>query len=268
MHTTLIAAHELAALDGEELCIVDCRFDLADPDAGRREFEQGHIPGAIYAHLDDDLSGPVLRGRTGRHPLPAQGDFPSFLGRHRIAPFHQVVAYDDAGGVFAARLWWMMRWVGHYGVAVLDGGYDAWLDRMGADPRPTPPADGVRPVLTVSMEEVRGGGLHLLDARANDRFHGRNEAIDPKAGHIPGAINAPFEDNLGSDGRFLDQATLRQRFERLIGDDDRPVACYCGSGVSAAHSILAMVHAGLPEPALYGGSWSEWITDPGNPIET
>ena len=273
-YVTLITPRELAEavedapFDLGDVFIFDCRFDLADPAAGRRRYEQGHIAGAIYAHLDEDLSGPVESGRTGRHPLPERRAFPRFVARHNIAAYDQVVAYDDAGGVFAARLWWLMRSIGRFRVAVLDGGYQAWLERDGTDARRTAAATNGGPALVASMEDVGSGAMCLLDARAADRFHGRNETIDAKAGHIPGAISAPFEGNLGSDGRFLDQAALRQRFETLIGDDERPVACYCGSGVSAAHNVLAMVHAGLTQPALYPGSWSEWITDPANPIET
>ena len=268
MHTTLIGVGDLGELSSGDVRVFDCRFHLADPAAGRRRYEAGHIPGAVYAHLDDDLSGPVETGRTGRHPLPDRDAFRSFLRAHDIAPERQVVAYDDAGGSFAARLWWMTRWAGHGAVAVLDGGYAAWLD--GAEERCTPRQLAAASARSVTMHEVRDhvghGSCHVVDARASDRFHGRNETIDPKAGHIAGAINAPFQDNLGPDGKFLDQASLRRRFASLLGGAPKPALCYCGSGVTAAHNVLAMVHAGLPEPALYAGSWSEWITDPSNPV--
>ena len=270
MHTTLIGIGDLRGRKPGDVRVFDCRFDLADPAAGRKRYEAGHIPHAIYAHLDDDLSGPVVPGRTGRHPLPDRAAFRRFLRGHGVTPAHQVIAYDDAGGMYAARFWWMARWAGHAAVAVLDGGYAAWTD--GGDERHAPrelPAETAR---AVSMGDVRqhvdDGRWHLIDARANDRFHGRNETIDPKAGHIPGAVNAPFQDNVGADGRFLDAASLRRRFVSLFDDAVKPVACYCGSGVSAAHNVLAFVHAGLPEPALYPGSWSEWITDPSNPTAT
>ena len=271
MYTTLIGAEDLAALPSSDVRIFDCRFVLVDPHAGARGFEEGHIPGASYLHLDRDLSGAVEPGRTGRHPLPDQDTFRALLRSLGVDDDRQVVAYDDAGGMVAARLWWMVRWTGHQRVAVLDGGYQAWLARTGRnrDGQPTPAA-AIPPVsMPVVREHVDDGTWTLLDARANDRFHGRNETIDPKAGHIAGALNAPFQDNLADDGRFLEPASLRHRFETLLaGEGGKPVVCYCGSGVTAAHNVLAMVHAGLSEPALYPGSWSEWITDPGNPIET
>ncbi len=278
MFTTLIAAADLAALAPASVRLFDCRFDLGDPDAGEGRFAAGHIPGAVYLHLDRDLAGPVSPGRTGRHPLPERNAFRRTLRDSGVGPDTQVVAYDDAGGMFAARLWWMARWAGHAAVAVLDGGYQAWEAGLRGDadaprtpPPPTTPApSGPAPV---SMADVRAS-LHdrsrvLVDARAPDRFDGANETIDPRGGHIPGAVNAPFTDNLAADGRFAAPAALRRRFETLLADGvARPVVCYCGSGVTAAHNILAMVHAGLPEPGLYAGSWSEWITDSDNPVAT
>ena len=302
--TTLIGAQDLGAFPTSGVRIFDCRFDLGDPDAGGTRFKAGCIPGAIYLHLERDLSRPPIAGQTGRHPLPDAEAFRSALLAHGVQATSQVVAYDDTGGMFAARLWWMVRWAGHFKVAVLDGGYQAWLalgasrvqdvqtvsddgreatvghvakknsNALGlapaAQPSKLPDASGPVPV---SMRAVRSSveraAWTLLDARAADRFRGENETIDPVAGHIPGAFNAPFHDNLGADGKFLSRAALRHRFESLPATQTgKPVVCYCGSGVTAAHNILAMVHAGLPEPALYAGSWSEWITDPGNPIET
>ncbi|MYE81350.1 MAG: sulfurtransferase [Gammaproteobacteria bacterium] len=273
---TLIGAAELAALDPDSARVFDCRFDLADPDAGEARFTNAHIPGAVYLHLDRDLAGPVSPGRTGRHPLPDRDAFRERLRAHGVAEDSQVVAYDDAGGMFAARCWWMVRWAGHARVAVLDGGYHAWqamaAGTPGTMPASLPPPPEARPT-TVTMPELRSHVVErtwtLLDARAPDRFDGSNETIDPRGGHIPGARNAPFADNLTPDGRFADRASLRRRFESLLaGSEDRRTVCYCGSGVTAAHNILAMVHAGLSEPTLYPGSWSEWITDPDNPIET
>ncbi|MDE0421344.1 MAG: sulfurtransferase [Gammaproteobacteria bacterium] len=269
MYTTLIGATDLAELAADEVRIFDCRFDLADTQAGAKRFRDQHIPGAVYVHLDDDLSGTAVPGETGRHPLPDEMRFRALLREHGVGPDTQVVAYDDAGGMFAARLWWLVRWAGHAAVAVLDGGYRAWRQREGThDASDSSSAHGVPP--PVSMPQVRAhvesGTWTLLDARASDRFHGENETIDPVAGHIAGALNAPFQANLGIDGRFLDPTALKRRFEALLADEGgKPVVCYCGSGVTAAHNVLAMVHAGLPEPALYPGSWSEWITDPGNP---
>lgn len=250
----------------------DCRFDLADAEAGSRRYAEGHIPEAAYLHLNNDLSGPVEPGKTGRHPLPDQATFRAMLKAYGVEAQTQVVAYDDAGGMFAARLWWMVRWSGHRAVAVLDGGYQAWLECEGTH---TPSDSTAAPAgpSPVSMREVRehidAGTWTLLDARASDRFRGENETIDPVAGHIAGALNAPFQGNLDQDGRFLERAALKKRFDAVVGDGGgKPVVCYCGSGVTAAHNVLAMVHARMPEPALYPGSWSEWITDPDNPIAT
>ena len=269
-YTTLIGGADLAALPASEVRVFDCRFDLADQDAGGHRYAEGHIPGAVYLHLNIDLSGRVEPGRTGRHPLPGRAAFEALLTLHGVTGETQVVAYDDMGGMFAARLWWMVRWTGHRAVAVLDGGYQAWLEREGTHtPNATAAARPIPP--PVSMQHLRkhadAGTWTLVDARASDRFHGENETIDPVAGHIAGALNAPFQGNLGDDGRFLEPVALRRRFDSLLADGGgKPVVCYCGSGVTAAHNVLAMVHADMPEPALYPGSWSEWITDPGNPI--
>ncbi|MDE0192302.1 MAG: sulfurtransferase [Gammaproteobacteria bacterium] len=272
MYTTLIGAEDLAALPPSEVRVFDCRFDLADPDAGARRYTAGHIPGATYLHLNDDLSGPVEPGRTGRHPLPKRAAFAAALTEHGVTDEIQAVAYDDMGGMFAARLWWMVRWIGHRAVAVLDGGYQAWIRREGALTASDSTSASHVPA-PMSMHQVRehveAGTRTLLDARASDRFRGENETIDPVAGHIAGALNAPFQGNLGGDGRFLERAALKRRFDALLAaEGGKPVVCYCGSGVTAAHNVLAMVHAGMPEPALYPGSWSEWITDPGNPVAT
>ena len=257
------------ALPASEVRVFDCRFDLSDAEAGGRRYAEGHIPGAAYLHLNNDLSGPIEPGRTGRHPLPERVAFEALLTEHGVTEETQVVAYDDMGGMFAARLWWMVRWTGHRAVAVLDGGYQAWLEREGTH-MPSD-ATGTTAPPPVSMREVRehvdAGTWTLLDARASDRFRGENETIDRVAGHIAGALNAPFQENVDGDGRFLESTALRRRFgDLLVNEGGKPVVCYCGSGVTAAHNVLAMVHAGMPEPALYPGSWSEWITDPGNPV--
>ena len=300
---TLISAEALAGLDAGRVRLFDCRFDLKDADAGAVSFQAGHIPGAVHLHLDRDLAGRVTPGKTGRHPLPERDAFRRLLRSHGVDDATQLVAYDDSGGPFAARLWWMARWAGHGAAAVLDGGYQAWLawrdagatggggerqgrsgaadvaEPAGAEGAATLSAEQVGAMVTasppapVTMQAVRenaaSGNWHLLDTRAADRFRGENETLDPVAGHIPGALNAPYQDNLAADGRFLDRASLRARFERLLGERSKGnVVCYCGSGVSATPVVLAMMHAGLAEPALYPGSWSEWITDPTNPVET
>lgn len=279
VHTTLISAHELVHhLHDPGWTVVDCRFSLDDTERGRRDYQQAHIPGAVYAHLDEDLSGPVIPGRTGRHPLPDVDTFARTLCAWGIGPGVQVVAYDDSGGAIAARLWWMLRWLGHDAVAVLDGGWPCWQEegyptRSGVETRPPRTfVPNPRPEMILTTAEVLAH-LHdpdwrLLDARAPERYRGEVEPIDPVAGRIPGALSAPYADNLGPNGRFLPPEALRARFHALVGNvPPERVACYCGSGVTAAHDLLAMAHAGLGLPRLYVGSWSEWITDPGRPIE-
>ena len=276
VYTTLIDAAGLAALPVAGKRVFDCRHDMRDSAAGPRLFAAGHIPGAVRLDLDRDLSGSVVAGRTGRHPLPDRSAFRELLRRHGVESSTQLVAYDDNDGLFAARLWWMARWAGHASAAVLDGGYQAWLAHAGggaaspaaaAVPQPAPAPRSV-PMATVRAESEQGQCV-LLDGRAGDRFRGQNETMDPKAGHIPGALSAPYQGNVDAHGRFLGPAALRARYAGLLdAHPGKPVICYCGSGVSAAHTVLAMVCAGLPEPALYVGSWSEWITHPDNPIET
>ncbi|WP_405220592.1 sulfurtransferase [Lentisalinibacter sediminis] len=276
--TPLIGPAELAALGAEDrLRVVDCRFVLSDPDAGRRAYATGHLPGAVYAHLDNDLAGPVTP-RSGRHPLPDPGHFAAVLGAWDIRPDTLVVAYDDASGALASRLWWLLGWVGHGPRRVLDGGIDAWLAAglplTTAEPSPPrAPAYPVQPdpervAGTDAVIEALAAGIPVLDARARDRFLGRQEPIDPVAGHIPGSLNQPFSANLDEDGRFLPAAELAARLARLgVGEGGSAVAL-CGSGVTACHTILAAAVAGLPEPRLYPGSWSEWIRDPDRPVAT
>lgn len=279
-YTTLISTADLAAhLDDPDWAVVDCRFNLADVIEGRRDYESGHIAGAVFADLDHDLSGTVQPGKTGRHPLPEVGDAAEVLSRLGIDRDVQVVAYDDRGGMTAGRLWWVLRWLGHENVAVLDGSWTIWQQegrptRAGIEGRlPRAFVPRVRWELAVDAGEVdrlrTDPGYLVVDSRAADRYRGENETIDPVAGHIPGAVSAPYFDNLGPDGRFLPAEELRARFESLLGDvpDDNAVF-YCGSGVTAAHNVLAMTHAGLPTPRLYPGSWSEWIADGTQPIAT
>jgi len=269
-HTTLIAAAELATLTGARL--VDCRFDLADPARGAAAFAAGHIPGAVYAHLDQDLSGPPLDD-AGRHPLPRPAQLRALFGRLGISPGQQVVCYDDMGGALAAaRLWWLLRYMGHVEVAVLDGGWQAWQAAGGAAAggesrvAATVFAGEPRAAQRVLLAEVPALHASLVDARDPARFRGEVEPIDPRAGHIPGARNHPFRRNLEATGKFLTPAALREVFAQTLGT--LPTAStvhYCGSGVSACHNVLAQMHAGLPEPRLYAGSWSEWCRDPNRP---
>jgi len=255
--------------------LVDCRASLQDPRAGRAGYEQGHLPGASFADLLEDLSGAIVPGRTGRHPLPKLDVFVEKLRAWGIGPDSLVVVYDDAGGAFAARLWWMLRFLGHDAVAVLDGGYSAWVaeGRPVTSERPTPErgafSPAPRPELLASADEVeaaRASAGKLFDARAPERFRGEVEPIDPVAGHIPGAANLPFADNLHG-GRFRPAAELRERLTRALeGAAAEQAIVYCGSGVTACHDLLAFARAGLPLPRLYAGSWSEWITDPARPI--
>jgi thiosulfate/3-mercaptopyruvate sulfurtransferase len=271
---TLIGVDSLRELLGNpRLAVVDCRFDLMNPEAGRQAFLEAHIPGARYADLNRDLSAPI-GPRTGRHPLPAPYVFARRLGELGIRNDSQVVAYDEANGSFAARLWWMLRWVGHGAVAVLDGGFNAWTARGGAlqsgeaevAEQAFTPRIGAQAVVTTAEIELEPNAL-IVDARAADRYAGSVEPIDPVAGHVPGAVNHPFTANLDVDGRFLPAAELKRRWlERLAGRNARDVVAMCGSGVTACHNLLSLEVAGLSGAKLYAGSWSEWIRDPGRPV--
>jgi thiosulfate/3-mercaptopyruvate sulfurtransferase len=276
--TTLIEAAELRALlDDPASAIIDCRFDLADSAAGRRAYLAGHIPGARYADLNQDLSAPVT-AKSGRHPLPAPADLAATLSRLGIAAGMQVIAYDDSAGAYAARLWWLLRWIGHRAVAVLDGGLKAWLSVGGTlqsaaphaaeVPHAVPVPDAAAVLDTAAIEvRLKDPGFLLIDARAPERFAGSVEPIDSVAGHVAGAVNQPFAANLGVDGRFLPAADLRRLWEaRLAGRSVTQVAAMCGSGVTACHNLLSLEIAGLSGARLYPGSWSEWIRDPNRPI--
>lgn len=277
-YTTLITPDEVHAnLSDPQWTIIDCRFSLADPAQGRREYKEEHIPGALYAHLDEDLSGPIVPGRTGRHPLPTPEIAARRFGAWGIGAGQQVVAYDGSGGAIAARLWWMLRWLGHEAVAVLDGGWQAWLDagyavRSGVETAPSrtfvpAPQDGWVATTAEVESQRHEENFLLIDSRAAERYRGENETIDPVAGHIPGAINLPYAGNLDEDGNFRGREALRAQFESVLRETPSDhVTFYCGSGVSAAHNILAMAHAGLELPRLYVGSWSEWITDRSRPV--
>jgi thiosulfate/3-mercaptopyruvate sulfurtransferase len=282
MPTTLIEPAALAAhLADPDWAIVDCRFDLARPEWGALAWAAGHIPNAVYAHLDRDLSGP-RSALTGRHPLPAIAALTATFGRWGIDKEVQVVAYDQGAGAYAARLWWLLRWLGHQQVAVLDGGFAAW-ERAGlaletaatvrAPRRFTAvPAAGLVVTTAALARAVAAGALTrgeltLVDARSADRFAGQNETLDPVAGHIPGARNHPFSGNLDAHGRFLSAPELRRCWADTLRE--RPAAtliAMCGSGVTACHNLLALEAAELAGARLYAGSWSEWIRDPARPV--
>jgi thiosulfate/3-mercaptopyruvate sulfurtransferase len=275
MKTLISAPALIQAIDGPHRpVLIDCRFELSDTEAGRRAYKQAHLPGAHYLHLDDDLSGPKhdAEGRfLGRHPLPAREVFAGRIGSLGIDPAAAVVVYDAQGGPYAARAWWLLRWLGHEDVAVLDGGINAWREAGGAvttePPAVSPAAYPVHgaAMSTLDADAVRAGlgRLRLVDARAGERFRGEVEPLDRAAGHIPGALNRPFSNNLGSDGRFKPVSQLRAEWLAIAGSG--PVVHYCGSGVTACHNLLAVAHAGLGEGLLYPGSWSEWSSDPTRP---
>jgi len=278
----LIEPQELAPhLDDPDWAIIDCRFDLARPDWGAQAFAAGHIPHALYAHLEHDLSGPRTP-RTGRHPLPQVEVLAATFARFGIDERVQVIAYDQSAGAFAARLWWLLRWLGHPQVAVLNGGLAAW-ERAGLPLSSTIEARAPRQfrakaeahrvasgsevaALLASGAFARAERL-LIDARSADRFAGENETIDPVAGHVPGARNHPYAGNLDASGRFLDAARLRQAWEATLrGASAQQLIAMCGSGVTACHNLLALEVAGHSGARLYAGSWSEWITDPDRPV--
>jgi thiosulfate/3-mercaptopyruvate sulfurtransferase len=270
--STLISSSELALrLTAPDLCIIDCRASLQDVAAGRAAFAKAHLPGARFADLLEDLSGPIVPGQTGRHPLPSIEGFAANARGWGVSAASQVVAYDDTGGAFAARLWWLLRWLGHDAVAVLDGGFPAWVAQGGSvtdELRPVAPGDftphphGKLLVTARELSSPQSRARKLFDARAPERFRGDVEPLDPVSGHIPGAVNLPFAENL-KDGRFRSPADLRERFAAALdGTSPEEAVVYCGSGVTACHDVLAFAHAGLPLPRLYAGSWSEWITDP------
>ena len=277
----LISTEQLQQRLGQEnLLILDCHFALEDPAYGRRSYLDGHIPGAHFLDLEQDLSAPVVKGVTGRHPLPDPSALVERLRSCGLKADSQVVLYDDGPGAFAARAWWLLLWLGKRdGLYLLDGGLKAWreagLELTCAAPDNAPGDFCAEPdnslVLTAEQLALRLGtaDLTLLDARALPRFLGEVEPIDPVAGHIPGAQCAAFTDNLGADGRFLPADELRQRFDGLRGE--RPLenlVAYCGSGVTACHNLFAMSLAGYPLAPLYAGSWSEWITNPARPVAT
>ena len=273
-HTTVVSTADLAAHLGEWR-IFDCRHDLMKPELGEQQYRQAHIPGALFASLDRDLSAPKS-GKNGRHPLPEPEVFGQWLGRQGLKPGDQVVCYDASNGAMAARLWWMLRWVGHEAVAVLDGGLAKWTSE-GRPVSSDVPAFAATDYPVNLNEEVAVGArmVHrrlgqqlLVDARAPARWRGEQEPIDPVAGRIPGALNRFNMDNVGPDGTFKPAEALRKDFQDVLaGRAPRDVVNYCGSGVAACHNLLAMEIAGLPGAKLFAGSWSEWIADPARPQE-
>lgn len=274
------AATLMQCIDDPALRLFDCRFSLAQPEQGRLVYAQGHLPGASYAHLDEHLSAPVLPN-TGRHPLPDPVRLAAWLGSQGVDRNTREVVYDDMGGAFAVRLWWLLRWIGLGDepgqIRVLDGGLQAWIAAGGTLSRDQPhyedrsfapnPDDQLWLTTETLQTELNLGRIQIIDARAAERFRGEVEPIDPVAGHIPGAVNLPFTENLDSLGHFCTPDRLRQRFASVIGQyNPTQIIHSCGSGVNACHNLLAMELAGLPGSLLYAGSWSEWIGDSSRPI--
>ncbi|NMM76104.1 sulfurtransferase [Acidovorax sp. SRB_24] len=295
-YTTLISAPELQALlaSGSPLMVFDCSFDMAQPGEGEQQYLAAHIPGAVYAHLDHALSalhgtpgadGSITVTQTdtpasgGRHPLPSREKFAIWLSSVGFANGMQAVVYDRNGSAFCGRLWWMLKWVGHDAVAVLDGGLPAWQAAGGAVAQGSEPAhfqtnfrlgEPLRRLASAEqvLAHMQEPGQTVIDARAAPRFRGEIEPLDPVAGHIPGALNRPFADNFGPDGRFKSAAVLRAEFEALLaGRAPEGVVHHCGSGVTANPNVLAMELAGLGKTTLFAGSWSEWCSDPARPVE-
>ncbi len=294
MHTTLISATELMALlaAGKPSMVFDCTFDLMNPAAGEEHYRKAHVPGAVYASLDSALSDHGMvdaddghhphpgAASGGRHPLPGREKFAIWLSSVGFSNAMQAVVYDRNGANYCGRLWWMLKWAGHDAVAVLDGGLQAWQAAGGAVTSRDEPAHfqsnfELGPPLRrlVATDEVERGlgtpGQLLIDARAAARYRGETEPLDPVAGHIPGALNRPFSQNIGADGRFKSPAQLKAEFEQLLsGRDSATVVHHCGSGVSAVPNLIAMELAGLGATALYAGSWSEWCRNPRRPVAT
>jgi thiosulfate/3-mercaptopyruvate sulfurtransferase len=274
--TPLVSPEQLLAAlaEGQAPVIIDCSFDLADTGAGERAFAAGHLPGAVYAHLDADLAG-AKTGRNGRHPLPARADWAATLARLGVTPARAVVLYDAQGGMYAARAWWMLLWAGHRAASVLDGGVGGWKAAGGrlevgvsapvAAASAYPIGDSLVPAIDADALHKALGRVTLLDARAGERYRGEVEPLDKRAGHIPGARSRFLKDNLDAQGRFKPAGELRAAFE-AFGAAPAQVVHQCGSGVTACHNLLAMEIAGLSGSALYPGSWSEWSADPGRPV--
>ncbi|MCJ7717030.1 MAG: sulfurtransferase [Anaerolineales bacterium] len=274
--TFLSVSECIDSLNTPDWVFLDCRFSLQEPDQGFQEYLEGHIPGAIYVHLNRDLSGKIVKGKTGRHPLPEIDIFVDRVSSWGIDRQTQVIAYDNSGGALAARVWWMLRWFGHEQVAVLDGGWDAWVKSGNIQEKKQSPRTrkeflpNLQPNFIVNadfVEKIRNDpDFLLIDARAPQRYWAIEETTDSLAGHIPGAISAPYLENLDDDGFFLDDEILKNRFEKVLGGySPENIVVYCGSGVTAAHNMIAMHRVGYELPKIYAGSWSDWITDPNRP---
>jgi thiosulfate/3-mercaptopyruvate sulfurtransferase len=277
VHTTIISTDVLASHLGGDWVVVDCRFDLQNEQWGRDQYATAHIPGAVYASLSHDLAGPKT-GSNGRHPLPSIDALSATFGRLGIAPRTQVIAYDQDSGMYASRLWWLLRYAGHDAVAVLDGGWAKWIregrpTRSGEETRTaTRFVAAPRPDMRIGVDDVAAQvgnpSTLLVDARAPERYEGRTEPIDRVPGHIPGAVNHHYRTNAGDDFTLRPPQELREQFLQILGSHPPTDAVmYCGSGVTACHNLLAMIHAGLPGARLYAGSWSEWSADPKRPVE-
>ncbi|MFY2030231.1 sulfurtransferase [Achromobacter xylosoxidans] len=279
MTMTLISAADLAThLGAADVRVFDVRHDLTNHTAGREAYAAGHIPGARYLDHETELA-PPRTGRNGRHPLPDRGQFGALMAAHGVTPETLVVAYDASGGMYAAHLWWMLRWLGHDRVAVLDGGWQAWQAaglptsteaaapvQAGAPVTPAAPLVGSVDAQAV-LDNIARPAFTVIDARAANRYRGEVEPMDPVAGHIPGALNRPNGQNLQADGRFKDAAQLREEFTALLdGRDPGAIVHQCGSGITACHNLLSMEIAGLAGSRLYPGSWSEWCSDPSRPV--
>lgn len=281
MPMTLISAADLAArLDAPDVRVFDVRHDLTNHAAGRQAYDAGHIPGARYLDHETELSA-ARTGKNGRHPLPSRGAFGALMAAHGVTPKTLVVAYDASGGMYAAHLWWMLRWLGHDQVAVLDGGWQAWTaaglpttTEAGAAVRAGQPVEpGASLAGSVDaqavLDNIARPAFTVIDARAANRYRGEVEPMDPVAGHIPGALNRPNGENLQADGRFKPAAQLREEFASLLdGRDPAAIVHQCGSGITACHNLLSMEIAGLSGSRLYPGSWSEWCSDPSRPVAT
>lgn len=279
-YSSIISADLLQQhLDDSRWRVVDCRFNLKEPDEGLSLYQMEHIPNAIYAHLDHDLSSPVT-STSGRHPLPDVEKFKQTLGRWGIDHNTQVVVYDDAAGSYAARLWWMLRWLGHDAVAVLDGGFGLWKQQSLPTTSVTPQIEPViftgKPDMTMVMDgnelekSLKASAVCLIDVRDPKRYLGIEEPIDKVAGHVPGAINAPWKSNVDERGMYLSKAQLHDHFTKILRNagDDKTIVVMCGSGVTACHSLVALDYIGVSDAKLYPGSWSEWITRPQRPVAT
>ena len=278
MFTTLIEVDELKQiLDEDSTVVFDCRHMLTDPNYGKLKYQEAHIRSSFFASIDNDLSQKAT-GSNGRHPLPEIDNFIKWLSHNGVDRSTQVVACDDAGGVYGSRLWWLLRWLGHDTVAVLNGGIQAWvnsgerltskIDKPRIEKQFVPTINNLHVDASFILNNLNSDEMFILDARANDRFHGKNETIDPIAGHIPGAHNRFFKNNLDNDGYFKPKAQLRDEFMEILGHTSATsVVHQCGSGVSACHNILAMEVAEFKGSKLYPGSWSEWISDSNRPTE-